>query len=409
MKKPERPQRILWLLRFPAVPPANGGDSVYSRKLIKSTAAQAEIKLVSFTAEGLNPAEAERARWELVPLKGSSKALSVLSPLPNIAYRYRQAAYLDAAVRHAREADGIVVDHIGLFPMVTELKRALGAACPPVIVINHDHAATLRRQMAQAAANPVMRGVLTWDGIKSARLERQANQAADGLTAITTTDVEAFRHDAPGVPTLLLMPGYDGPVVPQRVIGPETPRRLCILGARSSMHKEMVLRLILDAIVASGLHKRVIVDVVGGDTKGDPKYDGINFLGYVDDLEAYLETTRLGLVPDVIGGGFKLRALTHVFQRVPMLALSAAMRGMTLRDDVDFAAVDDLDAMVVKAEALIDDLPRLNALQSSAFEHCLGRFDWADRGVGIVDFIGELRAARSSSDRAATAPRRSLA
>lgn len=395
MTHTDRPNRILWLLRFPAVPPANGGDSVYSRKLIKSTAAQADVKLLSFTAEGLHPDEADRARWEFVPLKGSSKALSVLSPLPNIAYRYRQDAYLDAAARLGREADGIVVDHIGLFPMVGELRRALGPACPPVVVINHDHAASLRRQMAQAAPNAVMRGVLTWDGIKSARLERQANQAADGLTAITTTDVEAFGRDAPGVPSLLLMPGYDGAVLPDRLIGPDTPRRLCILGARSSMHKEMVLRHILDAVVASGLHKRIIVDVVGGDTKGDPKYDGINFLGYVDDLDAYLSSVRLGLIPDVIGGGFKLRALTHVFQRVPMLALQTAMRGMTLRENQDFAAVDSLDEMVAEAGALVDDLPRLNALQNAAFDHCRGRFDWSDRGVDIVDFIAALRSGRS--------------
>jgi polysaccharide biosynthesis protein PslH len=395
----ERPKRLLWLLRFPAVPPANGGDSVYSRKLIESTAAEAEVQLLSFTAEGLAPADADRARWELVPLKGSSKALSVLSPLPNIAYRYRQDDYLAAAVRLGREADGIVVDHIGLFPLVAELKRALGPACPPVIVINHDHAATLRRQMAQAVPNPVMRGVLTWDGIKSARLERQANQAADGLTAITTTDVEAFRQEAPGVPTLLLMPGYDGPVVPARTIDESTPRRMCILGARSSMHKEMVLRLILDAIVASGLHRRMIVDVVGGDTKGDPRYDGINFLGYVEDLDSYLSTVRLGLVPDVIGGGFKLRALTHVFQRVPMLALRTAMRGMTLRENLDFAAVDDLGEMVAEAERLVDDLPRLDALQNAAFDHCRGRFDWADRGADIVSFIAGLRAGGATTAR----------
>ena len=394
MTHPRRPARLLWLLRYPCVPPSNGGDAVYLRELITHVSDLADTRLLSFSAEGLVPDPADK-RWHIVPLAKTSKVLSVLSPLPNIAYRFRQEDYRREAIQMAREVDGIIVDNVGLFSLVAELRAALGADCPPMVLINHNHEGSLRAEMARATPNPVMRAVLQLDGAKAARLERTGNRTGDGYTAITTTDLDAFGADAPGVPGLLLMPGYDGPILKERVIDASTPERLCILGARSAYHKLLVLRQILDAVVESGLHRRMIVDVVGGDREGDPKYAGVNFLGYVDDLEGYLRTVRLGLIPDDIGGGFKLRALTHIFQRVPMLALSKAMRGMTLRDNVDFAAVEDIPAMVAATEPLLRDTARLDSLQREAFASCRDRFSWQSRAENLLDFFGRLRQARA--------------
>jgi hypothetical protein len=160
----------------------------------------------------------------------------------------------------------------------------------------------------------------------------------------------------------------------------------------------MPLRIILDRIVQAGLHRKVIVDVVGGTARTvderNRAYDGVNFLGYVDDLREYMGGVRLGLIPDEVGGGFKLRALTHAFMRVPMLALSKALHGMPFRDGIDFAGVASVDEMVAAIPSLMPDVARLNSLQDHAFSLCEGGFAWRDRAADLVDFAAGLRSRR---------------
>ena len=138
--------------------------------------------------------------------------------------------------------------------------------------------------------------------------------------------------------------------------------------------------------------RQAILDIVGGGDPGDlpQRVPGFNYLGDVENLEAYLNTVRLALVPDEIGGGFKHRVLTHVFHRTPLLAVRWAVNGMGLRPDVDFAVAEDLAGMAAIIPTLIDDLPRLNRLQAEAFAHCDGAFDWSRRGTDLHRFIQSL-------------------
>ena len=386
--------RLLWLVRFPPVPPATGGDVAYSRKLIEHAAKVADVHVLSFAREGLQPQDRPGLRWQIVPHARASRIVSVASTLPNIAYRHRQPAYEKAVLELAPRFDGIVVDHIGLAFLVARLRSALGERCPPIVLINHNHEASLRLETARGATNPLMRLVLGADARKAARLERDASVAADGITAITQTDRDAFARDAPATPSLLLMPGYDGPVAHSRVIDDATPPTICILGGRAAFHKRLVLRRILDRMVANGLHRQVKVEVVGSRESDAAAYPGVSFLGYVDDIEGYMKTVRLGIIPDDIGGGFKLRALTHIFLRVPMLALDKALRGMTLRPDVDYLAVGSIDELVDRAPACLADTARLNAVQEAAFESCRSRFSWGERADALLAFIGEVGARR---------------
>jgi hypothetical protein len=240
-----------------------------------------------------------------------------------------------------------------------------------------------------------MRAVIAWDAYKAGQLERSANIAADGYTAITSTDLASFQSEAPNTPGILSMPGYSGPKTLTRKITVDTPRRICVVGGRGPFHKQMILHQTLDALAAHVFDNQIIIDVVGGGIEGQAalqsKYPRFNFLGFVDDLQAYFQTVRLGLIPDQFGGGFKVRALSHIFMRTPMLAVRQALAGMTLVDDVHFIAADTLDQALDRLPAVIDDIDRLNLIQDTAFSYCENAFDWDDRARDIFGFARELR------------------
>jgi hypothetical protein len=249
--------------------------------------------------------------------------------------------------------------------------------------------------MVRAERSPVMKAALMLDTFKAGRLERKANALADALVANTEADRQSFARivDTPGV---VIMPGYKGQRSPPRVVDESTPRRICVMGGHQAHHKRMVLERVLAALARHRVQDHCQVDIVGpGDKDGlGSQYPDFNFVGYVEDAGAYLQTVRIALIPDEIGGGFKHRALTHAFHRTPMLAVHKALAGMGFTAGVQFVGVETVDEMALAIPGLIDDFATLNAVQTAAYAHCDTAYDWADRGRTLHAFIQQLRAAR---------------
>ena len=382
----------LWLTRWPPYPPRRGGDVDYSRELMTSLAARAPLRTLAFE-DAARPPPRSTVDWRLVAHAQPPRALSVASGLPNVAFRHRSPAYLNAAIEAAAGVEAVLVDFISMFWVVEPLLIALDrqARRPLVLVVDHNFEHGVRRQMVAAEGSPPMKALMAYDTWKAGRLERRANRMADALVANTQADADAFALITPR-PSVVIMPGYAGGRLQARDIKADMPPRICFLGNHESQHKRMVLERALAALAQAGVERRYPVDIVGGGDVGElPKrFPGFNYLGFVDDIDAYLRTVRLALVPDDIGGGFKHRVLTHVFHRTPMLAVRWAVNGMGLRPDVDFAVAEDLTGMAATIPGLIDDLPRLNRLQNEAFRHCESAFDWDQRGQALHEFIRSL-------------------
>jgi len=60
------------------------------------------------------------------------------------------------------------------------------------------------------------------------------------------------------------------------------------------------------------------------------RFPTVTFVGAVADVRPYMAEARIALVPDLLGG-FKLKGLDYVFNRVPILALSVALPGRPLQ------------------------------------------------------------------------------
>jgi polysaccharide biosynthesis protein PslH len=386
----------LWLIRWPPYAPINSGDASSSRNQIEHLARFAKIEVLTCETPGVTPKPVPNVIWRQIPTPRQSKIASLFSSLPSVASRHRTAAYIAAMAEAALRADAIIVDHVGMSWCVPELRKVLGSGGPPLMLINHNHEASLRGHLQSAALNPLVRLAVAWDARKAARLERIANRWTDGYTVVTTSDFDAFRKDAPDTPGILSMPGYSGPKTSRRMIDRDTPPRICILGGRGPFHKQLVLQDVLRELAKRDFANRFIIDVLGAGmeerlTSLRMQYPSFNFLGYVDDLQSYFQTVRLGLIPDRYGGGFKVRALNHIFMRTPMLAVRGALSGMTLRDGVDFICADTLVEVLDMIPNVIEDIDRLNAVQNTAYEYCEYKFDWNDRVREMDDFARELR------------------
>jgi len=387
-----------WLWLTLADPePATNGQFIYSRGLIEGAAqAGAQLSVIGVARPGSRPrAPVEHGiSWYTVPDRRRSKWLRLLSPNPFIA-THAQTPEIESTLEAclaSRAWDVVVFDSICTGWALDRVMRYRDASPhrPRIVYLAHNHEVEVARRIAQGARS-VMRVYREFDALKVARLERRLVAAADLVTANTPEDCRSFVAGAAGRPVAFLPPGYGGPRVALRTLGGHLPRRAILVGSFDWLPKRISLEAFLVAAAPVLQRAGVELQIVGA-AEADylaglrNRFPSVTFVGPVADVGPYMAAARIALVPDLLGG-FKLKGLDYVFNRLPILAMRIALPGMPLQDGLSVGLYDDHQSLAEGVVALIDNFPELNARQERAFAACADRFDWARLGRHLVSGV----------------------
>lgn len=386
--------KVVWITRQD-FRRADGGANLYSRGLLNGLRAHGVTTLpIGYAAPGMAPAEnifAVPERW---------RPLSIFSPLQSDAWRLQSPEFAAAAIGAiTADVDAVVLDYFSvgwLLPAVRRRLAELGPKRPVLVHSTHNHEKSVRSAVA-AAHRPPMKYALAFDAWKAARLEHSLLDAADVITSNTDADKELFRKDAPSKIHVTLTPAYDGP----QDIGPDLtaaiPRRVVKIGNLDWVAKRESFRRFV-ASAEKPFAEAGIELVVAG--KADPAYvEDIQsrskicrFTGFVDDLTELLRSSRIGLMSDELGGGFKHRFLHYIFLGVPVASIRGQTTGLPFDPATGMILGEDSPDLVANIVAAIDDIDRLNHLRQVAYRGIEGKFDWASRGAALIEAITQAKA-----------------
>jgi glycosyltransferase involved in cell wall biosynthesis len=394
--------RCLWLTPQVPYPPFRGGDALYSAGLIESLAeAGVQITVVCHDNGGGDPPQIPNVDWDVLPATKRSRLGSVLDRQPSITHRFSTPAIrrLVRTILARKRYDAIVIDTLAMANSVDE--SALARSGVRTVYVSHNHEASIRGAIARSMSRVTPMGIaLRWDAMKASAAERRVVEWAELITATSVPDAELFARGPSATECLVLTPGYSGPKVASRVIDAHTPRRVVILGTYHWIAKQFnltkFLRVAAEPLSGSGIG----IDVVGSIpdrlvTSLRHRHPMVRFVGAVDDASSYLASARLGVVAEEIGGGFKLKALDYVFNRVPIAALRGSVAEMPLKDGASILETSTVAELAEAIERNIDDFVVLNGLQNAAFLDCAGQFAWVDRGRRLRSALGGVAAARN--------------
>jgi hypothetical protein len=241
----------------------------------------------------------------------------------------------------ARDWDAIVVDHLGMgwvWPAVEAYRRRKAEIV--VVFIAHQCEGDVRRSMARNFRGDIVRKIaLSVDAAKADRLEKNS---FGSQTWFRPSPRRIFGCLGCLDKTVLLTPGFAGPHVPCREINDATPHRALILGSAVWLAKRMNL---IEFIAAADelFYERQIELWVVGNVPDHAKnhFRATRFLGFVENLAPIFRSVRIGIVAERTGGGFKLKTLDYIFNRVPAAAI---------REDCGLAA----DAVIALSILRID-------------------------------------------------------
>jgi len=390
--------------------PATNGQLIYSKGLIEA-AREAGARLcvlgLARSEKPGRPADQPDLMWRLGEEQRMPRWRRALRAMPEVAQRGLSPS-MDRALAGAlaeRDWNAIVFDSLcAAWALPAALRSRAQRNGLRLVYIANNHETTVARRIA-AAARGARRLYRELDALKVVRLERRLMARCDLVTSNTPEDTRTFIAEAAPTPVILLPPGYSDHHLEQRTIAPEVPRRAIVVGSFDWPPKRISLeRFLAEAVPvlsAAGIELQLV-----GETEPDylaslrQRFPAVRFEGRVDDVRPYMAKARLALVPDELGG-FKLKGLDYVFNRLPILAMRVALPGMPLQDGLSVGLFDSHRALAEGVVALIDDFAALNRRQREAYQACATRFDWRRIGKHLVDSIAGLEPPRTPAPSAA--------
>ena len=383
--------RCLWITLADPEPKKNG-QLIYSGGLIQSVARGGiELHVIGLDRHGEKdglPRASANICWQLHRRHHRPTWRRLSSPLPNLA-QFGASSEGRRAVDQALAAevwDAVVFDSImsgWALGNVLRRRHRVGK----LVYLAHNCETIAARRIADAA-----RGI-RWlakrlDAAKTAVLERRLLGAADFVTADSPDDCEALAPFTAARKVSYVPGGYDGPRASPRAITQSVPRRAIIVGSFDWLAKRESLERFLEAAASRLAAARVDLQIVGS---AEPhyldglrrRYPSVDFVGPVADVLPYMAEARIALVPDLLGG-FKLKGLDYVFNRLPILSMRGSLPGMPLKDRLSYRLFDTHVSLAEGILSHIDSFDTLNAYHRRAFDACARTFDWSQIGRQLI-------------------------
>lgn len=391
--------KCLWIAREMPFP-ANSGDRIYTAQMVRAFGqANGGVTFVGIAdhATDAPPADDSEVRWISIGGGRHSLARSLLSTAPLVAAMHATPAYIAKLDElFAQQWDAIVFDHYGSgWALQRYLASAAGRSAnrARTAYVAHNHEEKVLRAVAADSDAGLVKRLGYWQNYFKVRaMERYMVQHVDLVTAITQEDAASFTAQREGLRSLVLTPGYNGAVSPERSISAATPRHVMMLGSFQWAAKQENLRQFLRVADPVFAANNIVFDVVGGmpdALRADltPTLKATRLHGFVQDPTPLFDSARMALVPEAIGGGFKLKFLDYLFRRMPVATLTDAVAGLPAVLRAEMIQSQTLAGLAEAVVAEIDAVERLNGMQQRAFAAGNSLFQWRDRGVQLREML----------------------
>jgi glycosyltransferase involved in cell wall biosynthesis len=307
--------------------PANrrGGGEVVSQLFIDAArAAGWTVDVLGYQRRGDPPATGPGVRsvgtraieTGARPLSTAGWLLSALArnePYTTAKFRSRRYAELLAAALRREPPDVVIVDH-------SQMAWVLAGADVPaaVVLIAHNVEASLYAQLARDSGRAMARAAYRREARLVARVERRLAARATRIWALTDSDAAALGGRPFAVPGSASE--VDAPVAPTIDVG--------LLGSWTwSANREGLLWFARE--VLPHLPADTSIHVAGrGAEELQGRHPGLRIVGLVPDAAAFLQSARVLAVPSTGGGGVQIKTLDAIASGRPVVATSAALRGI---------------------------------------------------------------------------------
>ena len=306
-------------------------------------------------------------------------ALNLASPLPYFMTRYRSGTMRRkiAECVHRGAFDIVVCDF--LMPSIN-VPSDIGC---PTVLFQHNVEAAIWKRHYEIQANPLKKGYLFGQWLKTRAYERAACRRFDSVIAVSPEDRDAMARDyeldyVTDVPT-----GVDVDYFAPSGATATEPFNLVFTGSMDWLPNEDAIRYFTEQILPIIRRRvpRTTLTVVGRNpyprlvelSRRDP---AIQVTGRVDDVRPYMERAAAYIVPLRIGGGTRLKIYEAMSMEKPIVSTSVGAEGLPLRDGCELMLADTPESFADSVVRVISDRVLARELGGRAAAAVREHFGW---------------------------------
>lgn len=385
--------------------PANSGGRIKSWNMLKALTEHYEVSVASPIKYGTELIDQFKSSIPIAHLysatvvrERSAKNLlrSYAQRIPLNVYRSRSEELRAKVSEIADQFDIILLDHYEAFQYLPNDYRGK--------VILHTHNATylMWERYAITGESLAMRWAARIEALRVRHYERRACDRANIVFAAPNDidnlcnlgcDRKKFRE------TYHL--GDDSQLALKELCFDSTKEQLFYVGTLSWEANVDGLLWFFDEVWPQLKLKRPLLEFLIAGGNPDPrlveaasKLEGIQFLGYVDDLEPYFTSSRLFIAPLRFGAGIKVKVLNTMCRGLPIVTTSVGAEGLAVKHLQHIAIANNPEETSSNIDRLLDDSSLWELIRDESRNIVKAKYTWK-RVLG--DMVSEMQALFSNS------------
>jgi glycosyltransferase involved in cell wall biosynthesis len=274
----------------------------------------------------------------------------------------------------------------------------------PFVLVTHNAEASLSRTVYRHQPTRWKAAAYFADWLKTRRYEPRYLRTYDAVTAVSEPDRDSFVRDYGLRDVALVPPGVDADAFSAEVPVPERDRGVILCGSFLWEPKRLNLLRLLESTAFSafeengiqlhvvGQAERTLVDAV------NRKYRGVVMTGPVADVQQYYRKCAVALVPELMGGGFKLKILEAAAMRRAIVGLAGAVTAPGFVAGEHYVEARDMEDLITATVRLMSEPSRVAGLSAAAHDLVRRQYTWAQSGERLVDAVMRAAAAAKRAE-----------
>jgi glycosyltransferase involved in cell wall biosynthesis len=320
--------------------------------------------------------------------------------------QYRRAAFQRALDRHlARNEYDIITCEFSFMATYRFALRSAergGARRTKLVVDEHNIEYDILKRTADASG--LVRKV--FHAVNWRKLEREEKKVwthFDGCTLTSERDAQIVRREVPALPTRVIPNGVDVDLFRPRPDEQVVPKTLLFFGAINYYPNTdgalFFVREVFPRLRAE--HPDVRLRIVGHMPPSlvpELTRDGVDVVGFVDDVLAEIGRAAVVVVPLRIGGGTRLKIVEAMSMAKPIVSTRLGAEGIEVEHDREILLADTPAELCRQIGRVLDDPVFAKRLGVRARRTAEEKYGWARAAENLAGFYEELLGASNRVD-----------
>lgn len=374
--------------------PTDAGDRIYVAGLLRELMRNNhEVHLVAFDSmvesSGSNFCQNDSElmryakRYTIVPFSQKSKVRAFFSRYPGmIANRYskKYLKTIDKILAIEGPFDAIIVNHFKMAYVVDLLKNLDNKT--QKILITHNVEKLFSLSISQHCKRNILKFAYFLDSLKMQLFEPYYLKKYNAVTAITDHDTQYFKQKYGIAKVNTIMAGIELSQYEAQWPDVNRDRTAIICG---SFYWEPHQLNLLSFLESPNFHKfaanGISIKIVGGSDPGfiqkvNNTFPMVKMLGYVKDVRPHYNGCSIVLIPELMGGGFKLKVLEAVAMKKPIVAVKGAISTPDFNPGTHYCEALDLNNMFEESIKLFSNPKFAVQMSKEAYKFVERNFTW---------------------------------